>query len=62
MQNCKNPEWYITKPKPDSYSLRLVGSKIQLIKNDKVLVSEIDLSHLIKPVAYERRSTKKKAE
>lgn len=60
MQNCKDPEWNIIKPKQDSYSLRLVGSKIQLIKNDKVLVSDIDLAPMIIGAIESTKKSKKK--
>lgn len=57
MQNCKDPEW--NKPKQDSYSLRVVGTRIQLIKNDKILVSDIDLAPVIQSVLEASKKKKK---
>ena len=59
MQNCKDPEWNIIKPKQDSYSLRVVDNRIQLIKNDKVLVSDIDLAPVIQSVLEASKKKKK---
>lgn len=57
MQNCKDPEW--NKPRQDSYSLRVVDNRIQLIKNDKVLVSDIDLAPVIQSVLEASKKKKK---
>ena len=59
MQHCKAPEWNILKPKQDSYSLRVVDNRIQLVKNDKVLVSDIDLAPVIQSVLEASKKKKK---